>query len=283
MKNPDWLKDHLYEFKGVDDIPQHVFDSINTELDKRLSKEPLVSVVICAYNEETNLIKTISSLSRLRTKYPFEILVVNNNSDDRTQETLDRLHVRSVFQPIQGWGPARQMGLNCALGKYLLTADADAIYPPDWLDKMTAELEKPGVVCVYGRYSFIAEEGFPRWQLSIFEKMKDIVAELRHFKRPFLNTYGLSMGLVREYALKVGYVMRVVRGEDGRMCFDLMQFGKVRQVKARDARVWTFPRTLRKEGSLTQAMINRVTKEFKRFHTMFSPMEPHDTKTSSND
>lgn len=283
MKNPDWLKDHLYDFKSFEDIPQHVFDSINANLDKRLCSAPLVSVVICAYNEETNIIKTISSLSRLRSKYPFEILVVNNNSDDRTQDTLDKLHIRSVFQPIQGWGPARQMGLDCAAGKYILTADADAIYPPDWLDRMTTELSKPDVVCVYGRYSFISEPGYPRWQLSIFETMKDIVAELRHFKRPFLNTYGISMGVVKEYAAKIGYVMRVIRGEDGRMCFDLMQFGKVRQVKARDARVWTFPRTLKKDGTLKQALINRVAKEVKRFHTLLRPMAAHDTKTSTND
>ncbi len=112
MKNPDWLKDHLYDFKSFDDIPQQVFDSINADLDKRLCSAPVVSVVICAYNEEANIIKTISSLSRLRTNYPFEILVVNNNSDDRTQDTLDKLHIRSVFQPIQGWGASTANGVE---------------------------------------------------------------------------------------------------------------------------------------------------------------------------
>lgn len=283
MNNPRWLYDHLYNYDKFEDIPQSVFDEINVGLRKVQSDDPLVSVVICAYNEETNIMKALSSLSRLQSKYPLEILVVNNNSNDRTQDTLDKLHVRSVFQPIQGWGPARQMGLEQARGKYILTADADAIYPSVWVDKMIDALDQPGVICVYGRYSFIAEEGYPRWQLAIYEKMKDMVAELRHYKRPFLNTYGISMGLVREFALKIGYVMHVIRGEDGRMCYDLMRYGKVRQVRSVKARVWTFPRTLKKEGTLSNAFMNRVKKELGRLHTMFRPLPAHDTKTSTND
>ncbi|MES2703276.1 MAG: glycosyltransferase family 2 protein [Bacteroidota bacterium] len=283
MKNPKWIHDHLYRYSSVEEVPEAVFSTINANLDKVQSKQPLVSVVISAYNEEVNILKTISSLSRMQSKYPFEILVVNNNSDDRTQETLDRLNVRSVFQPIQGWGPARQMGMENAAGKYVLTADADAIYPPLWLEKMTHTLDHPEVVCVYGRYSFIAEAGYPRWQLFLYEKMKDAIAEVRHLKRPYLNAYGISMGVKREHALKIGYVMHVIRGEDGRMCFDLMKYGKVKQVKESIARPWTFPRTLQKEGSLANAVFNRVKKEIQRLPSMFYPMPVHDTKTSTND
>jgi glycosyltransferase involved in cell wall biosynthesis len=283
MKNPKWLGDHLHKYETFDDVPQSVFDIINTNLDKVLSPRPLASVVICAYNEEANVLKTISSLSRQKTQYPFEIVVINNNSNDKTQQTLDKLHIKSFFQPVQGWGPARQMGLEKAQGKYLLTADADAIYPVDWLQNMVATLERPGTVCVYGRYSFIAEKGYPRWQLSILEAMKDVIAGIRHYKRPYLNAYGISSGVVREHALRIGYVMRHVRGEDGRMCFDLMKHGKVAQVKAREARVWTFPRTLRQDGPLVRAIFKRVVKEVSRLHTMFYPMRDHDTKTSVND
>jgi glycosyltransferase involved in cell wall biosynthesis len=283
MKNPKWIYDHLYEYKYYEEIPQAVFDEINANLDKVQSKEPLVTVVICAWNEEVNILKTISSMSRMHTAYPFEIIVVNNNSTDHTQDTLNRLRIKSCFQPVQGWGPARQMGLEQAAGKYVLMADADAIYPCMWLERMVNALQKPGVVCVYGRYSFIAEEGYPRWQLFIHEKMKDMVAGLRHFKRPYLNAFGLSMGFIKEYALKVGYVMHMIRGEDGRMCFDLMKYGKVLQVKSNSARIWTYPRTLKKDGSLGKALINRVVKEINRLPKMFFPMAAHDTKTSANE
>jgi glycosyltransferase involved in cell wall biosynthesis len=283
MKNPNWLSGHLYNYGRYEDIPQHVFDTINAGLGKVQSDAPLVSIVICAFNEETNILKTISSLSKLESKYPFEIIIINNNSNDNTQAVLDKLHVKNYFQPIQGWGPARQMGLEKAAGKYILTADADAVYPKEWVNKMVDALEQPNVACVYGRYSFIAEEGYPRWQLYIYEKMKDIIASLRHYKRPFLNTYGISTGLVKEHALKIGYVMHKIRGEDGRMAFDLMKYGKIKAVKSNAARPWTFPRTLRQDGTLLNAVSTRIVKEIKRLPKLLFPMPEHDTKTSTND
>jgi hypothetical protein len=162
-------------------------------------------------------------------------------------------------------------------------ADSNTIYPSKWLDRMINALKEPGVVCVCGRYSFIADKGYPRWQLNIHEKLKDLIAEVRHFNRPYLNAYGLSMGFVTAYALKAGYVPHLITGEDGRMCFDLMQYGKVAQVRDSDARVWTHPATLKREGSLIKASFNRIVRELHRIHTMFYPMEPHDTKTSAND
>src|SRR5690606_10883035 len=103
--------------------------------------------------------------------------------------------------------------------------DADCIYPKFWVNEMVESLKMANVVCVYGRYSFISEKGYPRWKLFFWECLKDIIAEVRHFKRPFLNSYGMSMGYVRELGMKVGFVEKDIRGEDGRLCFDLMSFG----------------------------------------------------------
>ena len=282
LKAPDWINDFSYPYASFNDIPGSVFDAINRDLAKVQHPKPLVSVVIPAWNEEVNVLRSIASLAKMKTDIPFEILVVNNNSVDQMQETLDKLHVRSVFQPIQGWGPARQMGLEQAWGKYILTADADCLYPPDWVNEMMAVLRQPGVVCVYGRYSFIPSPGFARWKLALLETLKDGIAEARHVKRPHLNTYGMSSGYIREYALKVGYVMHKIRGEDGRMCFDLMKFGQVKQVKADNARVWTGTRTLRKDGSFSRSLFLKIGLELRRLKGMFVAQPPHDTKTSLN-
>ncbi|WP_020597999.1 glycosyltransferase family 2 protein [Spirosoma panaciterrae] len=282
LNAPDWINQFNFPYKSFEDIPQSVFDAINKDLDAIQKPDPLVSIVVPAWNEEVNILRSIASLAKQKTSIPVEILVVNNNSTDNTQKTLDSLHIRSVFQPIQGWGPARQMGLEQARGKYLLTADSDGLYPPDWTNELMAVLQQPGVVCVYGRYSFIPSPGFPRWKLTMLETMKDTIAELRHLKRPHLNAYGISLGYVREYALKVGYVMHKIRGEDGRMCFDLMNYGTVKQVKSRKARVWTGTRTLEKDGSFSRTVWLKVGIELRRFRSLFVPQAPHDTKTSTN-
>lgn len=279
---PAWTRQVNFPYASFEAIPQSVFDAINQDLKGLQHPDPLVSIVIPAWNEEVNILKSIASLAKLKTPIPLEIIVVNNNSTDGTQKTLDKLQIRSVFQPIQGWGPARQKGLEEARGKYLLTADADGIYPTTWVDEMMAMLMQPGVVCVYGRYSFIPSPGFSRWKLTILETMKDTIAEVRHMKRPHLNAYGISIGYVREYGLKIGYVMHKIRGEDGRMCFDLMKYGKVLQVKSPKARVWTGTRTLEKDGSFSRTVFLKIGLELRRLKSMFVEQQPHDTKTSAN-
>jgi glycosyltransferase involved in cell wall biosynthesis len=275
---PNWINKYDFSFMKTGDVPEVLFTEINQKLDVLQTGKPLVSIVIAAWNEELNIIRNIASLADLATKVPIEIIVVNNNSTDATQQTLDKLHIKSYFQKIQGCGPARQMGMENARGKYILLADADCIYPDCWLDDMLAILSSPGTVCVYGRYSFIPEPGFPRWKLAMLEKMKDGIAALRHVKRPYLNAFGISMGYIREYGMKVGYVMVNVRGEDGRLCFDLMQFGKVRQLKRNRSRAWTAPRTLQRDGSFTQALLSRISIESKKLLSLLSPHKPHDTK-----
>ncbi|GGK56664.1 glycosyltransferase family 2 protein [Rufibacter glacialis] len=274
FKNPDWIADIKFEYESFEQIPSHVFDSINQDLDRVQSKEPLASIVISAWNEEVNILRTVASLSRMKTQIPFEIIVINNNSQDRTQDTIDRLHVKGLFQEKQGCGFARQMGQEQAAGKYILLADADCYYPSCWVDEMVKVLQEPGVVCVYGRYSFISEEGFPRWKLFLLEMMKDAFAEIRHIKRPYYNSFGLSMGFIREYGLKVGFVPSRWRGDDGQLCLGLMEYGKIKQVRSNKARAWTAPRTLKRTGTFSQVVKERILIEAKRFTGNFNSRMP---------
>ena len=277
--NPQWIKAFEYPYKSFEEIPKQVFDEINNGLDRLHSDTPLVSIVISAWNEEVDILKTVGSFSKLKTNIPLEIIVVDNNSTDRTGETLRKLHIKSYFQPIQGWGPGRQMGMENALGKYILLGDSDCIYPDCWVDNMVKGLQTEGVVSVYGRYSFISEKGFARWQLTILEIFKDIIAEVRHIKRPFLNSYGMSMGFIKEYGMKEGFYMNKTHGEDGRMCYDLMKYGKVKQIRSNKNRVWTGVRTLKKSGTFSQVLKKRITKEVKRFSIYFNTkMKYHPSK-----
>src|SRR5690606_6371410 len=129
FKVPNWVHSHKYLYSRYDEIPEKVFCAINSRLDLIRCDKPFVSIIIAAWNEEINILNCISSLSNMKTNIPFEIIVINNNSSDNTQKTIDRLNIKSLFQGIQGCGPARQMGQEHALGKYILLADADCIYP----------------------------------------------------------------------------------------------------------------------------------------------------------
>ena len=265
FKAPDWINDFTFDYKNAHDIPQNIFDEINAGLDRLQTDNPLITILISAWNEEVNILRCLASLSKQKTDIPIEIMVVNNNSKDNTQYTIDKFHVRSLFQEIQGCGPARQLGQENAKGRYILLADADCLYSDCWLDEMMKVLQKEGVSCVYGRYSFIPEKGFPRFQLFFFEKMKDIIAEFRHLRKPYLNCFGISMGFVKEYSLKVGFVMTKFWGDDGKMALGLMKYGKIKQVRSNKARVWTGVRSLQRDGNFAEALTKRLKKEVKRF------------------
>ena len=270
FSSPKWIEHFEYPYKRFENIPNEVFHDINKGLENLQSENPLVSIIISAWNEEVDILKTVGSLSKQKTNIPLEIIVVNNNSTDNTQTTINKLKLKTYFQPIQGWGPGRQMGMENAKGKYILLADSDCIYPNCWVNYMVEGLQKKGVVSVYGRYSFISEKGFSRWQLSILEFCKDVIAEVRHIKRPFLNSYGMSMGFVREYGMNEGFYMNKTHGEDGRMCYDLMKYGKVLQIRSNKNRVWTGVRTLKKGGSFSKVLKIRIIKEIKRFSIYFN-------------
>jgi glycosyltransferase involved in cell wall biosynthesis len=283
FKNPSWINTELLKYERLEDIPASVFNEVNTNLDKVLNQtNPIATVIITAWNEEANIVRCLYSLSKNQTNYPFDIIVVNNNSKDRTQDTLDRIHIKSLFQGKQGCGPARKLGQENALGKYILFADADCIYPKVWVQKMMEKLTEKKVACVYGRYSFLAPEGKSRFKFVFFEFAKDVFAEIRHINRPHLNAFGISMGFVKEYGLKVGIDDRNVRGDDGRLCFDLIPYGKVKQVRSRSARAWTGARTLDQDGSFSRALVRRIVNEIYRIPSYFSRQAPHDTKTSEN-
>ena len=279
-KNPSWIDRRLLQEKKLEEIPSTFFDEINQGLTGLQSDDPIVSVCIPAFNEETSIIKTLYSLSRSKTTFPVEIVVVNNNSNDRTQEVLDRLKVRSFFQPKPGWGPARQMAQEKARGKYILSADADCIYPPDWIQRMTTALMRDGVSCVYGGYAFLAPPGKSRFSFFMYETFKNMIVGMRDIKRPWFNCGGASMGYIKAMSLQIGFIDRMIRGEDGRMAFELALRGKI--VRVRGSIVWTSARSLYRDGSLTKSFTIRFFRELKRLKNYLKPQAIHDTHISNN-
>lgn len=274
FKNPTWLDEFAYPFNKFEEIPAETFDPINKRLNRIQGENPKVSILIAAWNEEINLLRCVASLSKSVVDFPIEIIVINNNSSDRTQDTVDALQVKGLFEKRQGCGPARQHGQEQAKGTYILLADADCMYPPCWVNDMIEVLEKPNTACIYGRYSFISEPGFPRWKLALLETMKDFISEFRHLNRPYFNAYGISMGYVKDLGLKVGFILTKFWGDDGQLCLGLMDYGKVRQVRSNRARPWTGVRSLERDGTFTQALHLRIKKEIKRFFKNFDPSVP---------
>ena len=142
----NWYDKYLTIYgKPFSDVPEDVKTSIRDQLNRLQSPNPLISVVVIAYNEECRLAACLWSLSELNTKFPIEILGVNNNSKDKTEEVYQALGLPYFNETRQSPGFARQCGLQHARGKYHFFIDADTFYPSCYVDKMMDKLQKPDV------------------------------------------------------------------------------------------------------------------------------------------
>ena len=258
-----WYDKYLSIYgKTVDEIPDNIYEEIKENLSTRQSNQPLISVVVIAYNEERRLAACLWSLSELQTQYPIEILGVNNNSKDRTEEVYQRLGLPYYNELQQSPGFARQCGLNHAKGKYHFCIDADTFYPPLYIDLMMTKLLKPDVACVSSFWSFYPDEKHSAFGLAIFELIRDSFLFIQHFKRPELCVRGMVFAFNADYARQVKIRTDIRRGEDGSLALSLKQFGKIAFLYNRKARPVTGYGTLNEE-SLWQSFLYRVKVQLK--------------------
>jgi undecaprenyl-phosphate 4-deoxy-4-formamido-L-arabinose transferase len=113
--------------------------------------EPYLSVIIPVYNEEENLeelgerlIHTLAPLGR-----PFEIILVDDGSGDRSWDLLTGLHrkypqhIRALqFHRNFGQHQAIFAGFRAARGQVMVTLDADLQNPPEEIPRLVAKLEE---------------------------------------------------------------------------------------------------------------------------------------------
>ena len=264
-----WYDKYLSIYgKTADEIPDNIYEEINKKLALKQSEQPLISVVVIAYNEERRLAACLWSLSELKTQYPLEILGVNNNSKDGTEEVYQRLGLPYYNELQQSPGFARQCGLNHAKGKYHFCIDADTFYPPLYVDLMMTKLLKPDVACVSSFWSFYPDEKHSAFGLAIFELIRDSFLFIQHFKRPELCVRGMVFAFNADYARQVKIRTDIRRGEDGSLALSLKQFGKIAFLYNRKARPVTGYGTLNEE-SLWQSFLYRVKVQLKGITRIF--------------
>ncbi len=129
-----------------------------------MNLNPLVSVLMPAYNREKYIGEAIESISTQT--YPnWELIIVDDGSTDSTAEIVksyqakDNRIILYQFPENKGIPYARNKCLELAKGEYLANLDSDDIALPERLEKQVKFMEKnPEVGVCGGRYVFIDEE-----------------------------------------------------------------------------------------------------------------------------
>ncbi len=174
----------------------------------------------------------------------WEVLVVDNNSKDKTREVAETFVrkypdlIRCVFEPQQGKSNALNRGIVEARGEILAFMDDDVTVEPTWLQNLTATLQNHSWLGVGGRICAPENVSLPPW--INLEGNHSLVGSLALFDRGSSQReladppYGTNMAFRREMFEKYG-VFRTdlgpcpgseIRGEDTEFCVRLMKAGE---------------------------------------------------------
>lgn len=147
---------------GLHDMQKFCSSSSDESLD--------VTICICTWNRANSLRRTLESLvtAQKPPSLKYEVLVVDNNSTDTTEEvTLSfkkSLPIRRIFEKIPGLSNARNTGVRASLGKYIIWTDDDVVVSEQWIVEYISGFKNhPEAVIFGGPIHAVFDGPMPDW------------------------------------------------------------------------------------------------------------------------
>jgi cellulose synthase/poly-beta-1,6-N-acetylglucosamine synthase-like glycosyltransferase len=218
-----------------------------------------LAFVIPAYNEEALIGKCVESVLAevKRSGRDVDIVVVNNNSTDRTREIAASYPgVRVVDELQKGLVSARDGGFRATTAELVANIDGDTMVPAGWLDTVFREFENDHkLVCLSGPYVYYDLSRWDRFLVSMFYALTWLIY--------VINRYVLRVGSVvqggnfvfrRDAWIKAGGFNREIKfyGEDTDVAVRLSKLGKVKWTYV--LKMLTSGRRLAEEGVFRTGM-----------------------------
>ena len=195
------------------------------EKTNRNEKQPLVSVIIPAYNAETYIEEAIRSVQRQTVK-DWELIVIDDGSRDSTCDRIEMLAAedpRILFvrnEQNMGTAKTRNRGLELSRGTYVALLDSDDVWYSEKLEKQLTLIEREAADIVYTSYALV-EDGKKHRRSNYYVPATVTFRELLR-----QNVIGCSTVLLRKSALKDHYFDSAYYHEDYVLWLTLLQEGK---------------------------------------------------------
>jgi glycosyltransferase involved in cell wall biosynthesis len=155
------------------------------------NKSLTLTIVIPAFNEQDHIAICLSAISAQSIK-PDEVIVVDNNSSDKTAEIAKQFSfVKLIHEKKQGVLFAKNTGFSQATGDIIGRIDADSILPPRWVESVKLFMADNSYAAITGPVNYY-DMPFPETNYHLDHWMRSSIYNLSP-KSPFL--FGSNMAI----------------------------------------------------------------------------------------
>ncbi len=190
----------------------------------------MLSIIICTYNRSRILNGVLDSLLKNQYGIDYELLIVDNNSRDKTKDVITSYmprfngRLRYLYEAHQGLSFARNMGVKESKGEILVFTDDDCIVDVLWLKNIQETMENFHAECVFGKILPMWSDPPPHWikekskyfwgklaLLDYGDKILQVTSEDQEF-------FGANFAIRKETLLDLG-LFNVALGRKGLLLF----------------------------------------------------------------
>lgn len=160
-------------------------------MSNQIRDKRFISVIIATYNRTESLKETLDSLSEQDCdgSYEYEVIVADNNSNDKTKETVESYKnrfngkLKYLFEPRQGKPYALNRGIEEAKGEIIAFTDDDCIVDKRWVNEIVETFKKNDLGIVGGIINPVWLSPKPRW---LSDKLYGKLAIQNYGESPFI-------------------------------------------------------------------------------------------------
>lgn len=157
IKDNSYNSKYSYEFlKSKRYFDETKSYEIKEKIQNKSENELDLSIIIPAYNVENYICDCIDSVIGQKTKYSYEIIIINDGSKDNTLKNINLYsnykNITIISQANGGISRARNVGINLSKGRFLMLLDSDDVLVENSINTLLNIAYKYSADIVEGNY-----------------------------------------------------------------------------------------------------------------------------------
>lgn len=170
---------------------------------------PAISVIVPVFNTEEYVARCIESILS-QTFSDFELIMIDDGSTDSSGKICDEYSLKDhriivIHKDGSGVSDSRNVGLDCARGKYITFVDSDDAIFPDTFMICVQSLKNSNTDCVCFGYNKLKEDGTPMYSI-------DFGKDVYHFQN-YSEKYEFLIKNILKHKIGWEVCFRMFRGE----------------------------------------------------------------------